>query len=633
MRKFLLFAVISLLAAPVFGQWRRAPIFGADVRALIVDPSEPDRLYLGTSGGEVYVSADGAKNWRNPYGGTPFPGYVVDSLAVDRTGRLWAASWGLWAGGVIAVSDDHGRTWLRRDAGLEDFSVRAIAIDQRDENFIVVGGLTGIYRSADGGQTWEKIAGQVNVESLAIDPRTRARIYAGTWRQGIRTEDGGATWLSINNGMVLDTDMFSITVEPDDPDSLWVSTCGWVYNSADRGDKWTRYREGFNNRRIHDIEVDPCNRDAIYAASVAGLYRSEDHGKSWYAVSDEDLVVNSVVMHPQRPDRIVLGVEGDGVYVSEDHAKTFRRASDGLYDVKITSIVPDPSIPNRVYAAVVSGGNASGLYRSNDGGRTWERATTARLPAILSLTISPDGQSGAKFVAGTEHGFYWSNDGARWNQGAPVDLPLRVDKVLRFTWSRYFAATSDGVFTSRDAGKSWYRLASADARTVDIALGTFGEERALYALTGNGVTVFDGDKWFSIANAPLRGRTIAVRTVGDTQHLFVAGTQGVSGGVVTPDRQWQPAFATDPQFASVFGFARTLFLTSRRQRRILVAQPADTQWTSLPLPSRNTEVTTVASDPFTPNRYYLGTLGEGVYVYEGKPQPYARGEQPATAGK
>jgi len=48
---------------------------------------------------------------------------------MDREGRLWAACWGLWGGGVIAVSTDGGVTWTRRDTGLEDFSVRAIAVD------------------------------------------------------------------------------------------------------------------------------------------------------------------------------------------------------------------------------------------------------------------------------------------------------------------------------------------------------------------------------------------------------------------------------------------------------------------------------------------------------------------------
>ena len=127
MRKSLILLVI-LLALPVAAQWRRANLFGADIRALIVDPASPDTVYVGTSGGEVYVSSDGAHTWRNPRGSVPFPGYVVDNLVIDRTGRLWAACWGVWGGGAIAVSPDGGATWERRDGGLEDESIRAIAV-------------------------------------------------------------------------------------------------------------------------------------------------------------------------------------------------------------------------------------------------------------------------------------------------------------------------------------------------------------------------------------------------------------------------------------------------------------------------------------------------------------------------
>src|SRR5258708_13640245 len=101
--------------------------------------------------------------------------------------------------------------------------------------------------------------------------------------------------------MARDTDMFSIPMPADAPDNIWVSTCGWVYNTRNRGENWTRYRDGFNNRRIHDIEVDPCRKDALYAGSGAGPYRSEDAANSWYLVPDEGLVSNPIALHPPRP--------------------------------------------------------------------------------------------------------------------------------------------------------------------------------------------------------------------------------------------------------------------------------------------------------------------------------------------
>ena len=626
MRKLLILLAILVVTIPLAAQWRRAGLFGADVRALIADSSSPDTLYLGTSGGEVYVSTDGAKSWTSPRGGIPFPGYVVDNLMLDRKGRLWAASWGLWGGGVIAVSTDGGATWERRDKGLEDFSVRAIAIDPNDENFVVAGGLTGVYRSRDGGVTWKKISDQINVESLAIDPRSQDRIFIGTWRQGWRTDDGAKTWKHIANGMVLDTDMFSITIDPKQPDNVWVATCGWVYNSKNGGDLWTRYRDGFNNRRIHDVKIDPAEANVVYAGSVAGLYRSTDGGKNWGVISSENLVINSIVLHPKRPDRIILGIEGDGVYISNDRGATYVRSSDGLHNLRITTIAPDPLQKNRVYAAVAFGGTASGIYRSDDAGKTWEKASSTALPEVLSLELASEPDADVKFVAGTEKGFFWSTDGKEWTQAEPSSFPIRVQKVLRFNRLRAFAATSEGVFTSRDAGRSWYRLAGARERAVDIAIGAPGGKKALFALTAAGLELFDGEKWTTVTDAPARGRTIAVRTIGNAEMVFIAGAHGVHAGSIDASRRWVPGDAPEAQYASVHGGTRTggrmLFLTSRQQREILVGDAVDADWSELTLPSRNTDVTSVVPDPFVRDRYYVGTLGEGVFVYEGKTRRY-----------
>jgi hypothetical protein len=88
----------------------------------------------------------------------------------------------------------------------------------------------------------------------------------------------------------------------------------------------------------------------------------------------------------------------------------------------------------------------------------------------------------------------------------------------------------------------------------------------------------------------------------------------------------------DAQFAAVFGEGQFVFLTSRQQREVLVAQPMHDEWRSFPLPSRTAEVTAIALDPFDARRLYCGTLGEGIFIFEGTPGRYEVKSAAASVG-
>ena len=118
--------------------------------------------------------------------------------------------------------------------------------------------------------------------------------------------------------------------------------------------------------------------------------------------------------------------------------------------------------------------------------------------------------------------------------------------------------------------------------------------------------------------------------------IYVASLSDYNAGVL--HGEWIESEAPDAQYASVYGTTQSsnhlLFLTSRQQREILVGTAHQSDWLELVMPTENTEITTISPDPWG-DRFYVGTVGEGVFVYEGKTQKYVRKapiESAITAG-
>jgi photosystem II stability/assembly factor-like uncharacterized protein len=188
--------------------WQLIGPEGGNVRSLAYDPGDPNRILLGTSAGQLFLSQDGGNSWTIFAHLGPGDDYVFDHIVFDPTNPaiVYAAAWGLFnddAGGVFR-SDDGGRTW-RELMGVHGKSIRALAMAPSDHNTLVIGALDGVFRTRDGGATWERISPENhmaienhsslrNFVSVAIDPQNPETIYAGTRHLPWKTTDGGATW-------------------------------------------------------------------------------------------------------------------------------------------------------------------------------------------------------------------------------------------------------------------------------------------------------------------------------------------------------------------------------------------------------------------------------------------------------
>ncbi|MGH9380070.1 MAG: AMIN domain-containing protein [Thermoanaerobaculia bacterium] len=422
--------------------WRILPLYGADVRAFAIAPDDPDRIYLGTSGGQIYRSDDGGRSWQDAAAALPFPGWVVSALHFDpnRPERLWMAGWGVFGGGIVAWTEDGGHVWTVRRDGLERQQVYSLALVREEEGKLYVGTRDGVYGSTDDGGTWSKLTHSQpqmqKVTSLAVDPLNRQRVLAGTWRQAYRTDDGGATWQRVPTGMVEDTEVFTLIPVPGRPGELWASTCGWVYNSVGFGERWTRHKAWeFERRRVPAFAV--LSADHLLAGTVRGIEMSTDGGATWRKQGPQGMAILTIAHDPRRPDRILIGTEGDGVWRSDDRGQSFGPSGRGLTNLRVHDIV---RAAGDLLLSVRDAGPRSGIYRSDDGGRSFIREGQG-MPPVLDLTITAD-----RVYAATERGLY-ERAGGEWRRVSELE-ERRVERVEAGSGG-VLAVSRSGLFVSR----------------------------------------------------------------------------------------------------------------------------------------------------------------------------------------
>jgi photosystem II stability/assembly factor-like uncharacterized protein len=428
-----------------------APLYGADVRSLVFDPREPERAFAGSSGGHVYRSDDGGESWFEAAGErVPFPGWVVGTLRFDpnRPERLWAGLWGIWGGGLVAFTDDLGASWTLRNEGLPPGDqVYALAHVPGVAGRLFAATRTGVWRSDDDGVTWAKASAAeprlIHVSSLLVDAADPNRILAGTWRRAFRSDDGGATWREAPDGMVLDSEVFTLNPVPGRPGELWASTCGWVYRGEEFGRRWTRVTEGFRERRTPSFLV--VSPERLLAGTVAGLHLSTDGGRSFRRTSDGRLPILALAHHPARPERVLVGTEGAGVWLSTDGGETLSPRLVATANVRVPALAATGA---SVFAAVAHAGPLSGVYRSPDHGASFEPAP-AELPTVLDLAVD-----GERLWAATERGLF-ERAGTEWRRVGEL-ADLRVEQLL-VGGDRRIARTPEALWERRADGR-FHRL-------------------------------------------------------------------------------------------------------------------------------------------------------------------------------
>jgi photosystem II stability/assembly factor-like uncharacterized protein len=568
--------------------WQAAPIWGADVRSLAIDPGDPDFVLAGTSGGQIYLSRDGGESWSDVAPRQPFLGWVVGSLRFDpnRPQRLWAGLWGLWGGGMVAFSDDLGVTWKPRAAGLPG-QVYCLALVPGREGRLYAGTRAGVWGTSDGGGSWQALTADLpevqKVTSLLVDPAAPDTVFAGTWRRAYRSDDGGRRWYGVFEGMVLDSEVFAIEPVPGRPDELWASTCGWVYRSADGGAHWSRFTEGLAARRTPSFKALADGR--LLAGTVNGLYLSADGGTSWQRVTRGDLSVLAIGYAPERPQRVLVGTEGAGVWRSTDGGATFSPASRGMTNLRVAALVRSGS---EVLAAVNHAGPASGLYGSLDGGRTFRR-DLGGVPTTLELAATE-----GRVYAATERGLYERSAAAEWRRVGELGEG-RVEGVAA-AGGEVVARAGATVAASREG---LFRPLPYHHGPLRSAVPWTG---AVWATDGEGLYRLAGGENNTEA-APFPGGRLAVAAGG---RLFLAGDGG-AWSLSAPAAPWLPLEPRARRALATGDEAFPLLLVGDDAAWLFDAASGALLPLGLEVPARD-----VTSALVIGGRVLLGTAGYGV---------------------
>ncbi len=493
--------------APTSEMWHVAGPWGGTATAVAIDPKNPQIILAGARNSLLFQSQNSGETWRvlhfpkRQFGEVstilidPLDNqhYLVGLIGSDKTG--------------LFESTDAGASWQPVPA-LQGFGVRAIASAPSDPTRFAVASLHGVFLSTDSGMNWRKISDPDNLEmratsAIAFDATNPEIIYAGTSHLPWKTLDGGKTWESIHEGMIDDSDVFSIQVDSKTPEHIFASACSGIYASQNRGEQWKKLT-GIPNthRRTHIIRQDPTDPAVIYAGTTLGLFRSEDRGTTWKQLSKEQ--VNWLVFDPADPHRMYLAIEGEGLLTSTDRGLTLKSLNDGFVDRRLygTTVSGD-----RLVAVETHAGDTSALFASTDQGQHWTRLGKsiglegAHVQYITGFANDPKVLFGA-----TPRGIYKSIDGGLIWKTAPVLVRSKVTSVR----------------TVKTAGKT-AKNAPAQKPTSIVTLGPSkpfpfhavhgvytvrnGKQDYIFAATDHGL-IFTSDKGATWALAEIPGSEV-----------------------------------------------------------------------------------------------------------------------------
>ncbi|MEM8964238.1 MAG: glycosyl hydrolase, partial [Acidobacteriota bacterium] len=483
---------------------------------IAVDPSNRSTWYVAVASGGVWKTTNSGTTWEPIFDDQP--SYSIGCVTVDprNPSVVWVGtgennsqrSVG-WGDGVYK-SLDGGRSWRRM--GLETSEhIGKIVLDPRDSDVVWVasqgglwadGGERGLYRSTDGGETFElmlDISPRTGVTDVVLDPRDPDTVYAASYQRrrhpailiaggpesGIhKSTDGGATWRRLDSGLpTTEMGRIGLALSPHDADVVYAQIAaaddaGGFFVSTDRGENFHRRSDyvPIDPQYYMEIFPDPHRPGRIYSMDVF-MRRTEDDGVTWSGLPSAPIHVDyhALVFDPDDPDYLLVGNDG-GVYESFDRGTMWRYVANlpvtQFYRVAVDNAEPFYNVYGGTQDNDTVGGpsrthNVHGIRNSDwtriVGGDGYQARVDPSQPNIVyamwqygglvrfdkatgeTLDIQPQPEPGEPAL--------------RWNWDSPLVLSHHEPKRL------YFAAQR--IYRTDDRGHSWRPVSPDLSRPID----------------------------------------------------------------------------------------------------------------------------------------------------------------------
>lgn len=346
--------------------WEHLHTFDRNILCIAISKTDTSKMYLTTLWGNLYRSTDSGSSWElrnteNVFRGSPRQ--IEISPYNDNTIYVGASG--------IYKSNDGGKTF---SVHLEVNNLTSFAVNPLDTLtlYASVGDYAfapdgGIIKTTNEGESWDSIVNgiegsYVTANTLKMNPQNPEELYAGIGSLGVyKTTNGGENWFLTNLAY---SDVYTIYIDKENPGKLLTGQYGWaIMKTTNKGNQWyhPEFNTEFQGLPIREIDFNPFNLDEGFAASEYGLFKTTDRGESWkyYVEMGTKRVIN---YHPSIPNLIFTGPP---LYRSTDGGETWQE----MLNRDIRKFGFDKSNPDVIYAMARS---QPILYKSINKGENWE---------------------------------------------------------------------------------------------------------------------------------------------------------------------------------------------------------------------------------------------------------------------